>query len=131
MLTNGLLSVPDVNECDEGDNACDINADCSNVNGTYFCQCQSGFTGNGFVCFGTHRLLLWHIIWLNLEDAPLVECMYLAFTRMSGESYRRRLGSLLCLCDDFPGLINSFVCCLNFSFENRVGEFLAGRFFTA
>ena len=26
-----------------------------------------------------------------LEDVPLVEFMYLIFTRMSGESYRRRL----------------------------------------
>ena len=43
------------------------------------------------------------------EDVPLVE--YLLFTRMPGESYRRRLGSLLmCLCDVFRALINSLVC---------------------
>ena len=29
------------------------------------------------------------------EDVPLVEFMYLVFTRMPGESYRRRLWSLL------------------------------------
>ena len=29
------------------------------------------------------------------EDVPLVEFMYLVFTRMPSESYRRRLGSLL------------------------------------
>ena len=29
------------------------------------------------------------------EDVPLVEFMYLVFTRMPGESYRRRLMSLL------------------------------------
>ena len=44
-------------------------------------------------------------------DVPLVEFMYLAFTRMSGESYRRRLRSLLlCLRDVFRALINSLVC---------------------
>ena len=32
---------------------------------------------------------------INLEDVRLVEFMYLVFTRMPGESYRRRLGSLL------------------------------------
>ena len=32
---------------------------------------------------------------LFFEDVPLVEFMYLVFTRMSGESYRRRLRSLL------------------------------------
>ena len=41
----------------------------------------------------------------------LVEFMYLVFTRMPGERYRRRLGSLLlCLCDFFPALINSLAC---------------------
>ena len=36
------------------------------------------------------------------EDVPLVEFMYLVFTRMLGESYRRRLRSLLLyLCDVF------------------------------
>ena len=39
--------------------------------------------------------------------------MYLVFTRMPGESYRRRLGSLLlCLCDVFRALINSLVLVL-------------------
>ena len=37
-----------------------------------------------------------------LEDVPLVEFMYLVFTRMPGESYRRGRGSLLLyLCDGF------------------------------
>ena len=50
---------------------------------------------------------LFHII----EDVPLVEFMYLVFTRMSGEHHRRRLKSLLlCLCDVFQAIINSLVC---------------------
>ena len=37
----------------------------------------------------------------------LMEFMYLVFTRMPGESYRRRLGSLLaCCCGIFRTLIN-------------------------
>ena len=32
---------------------------------------------------------------LKNEDVPLAEFMYLVFTRMPGESCRRRLGSLL------------------------------------
>ena len=51
-----------------------------------------------------------------IEDVPLVEFMYLVFTRMPGESYRRRLGSLLLyLCYIFRGLINSLVCWLRTS----------------
>ena len=47
---------------------------------------------------------------MPLEDVPLVEFMYLVFTRMPGVSYRRRLRSLLCFCDVFRALINSLVC---------------------
>ena len=49
----------------------------------------------------------------GVEDVPLVEFMYIVFTRMSGESptYCRRLRSLLlCLCSVFRALIiNSLV----------------------
>ena len=41
----------------------------------------------------------------------VVECMYLVFTHMLGESYCRRLRSfLLRLCDIFRVLVNSLVC---------------------
>ena len=53
-------------------------------------------------------------------DVPLVECIYLVFTRMPRESYRRRLRSLLLyLCDVFRVLINSLVCGLS-SFRIQV-----------
>ena len=42
--------------------------------------------------------------------------MYLAFTRVPGESYRKRLKSLLLyLCDVFRALINSL--CVDFDYE--------------
>ena len=55
------------------------------------------------------HLLGWSVI-PSGEDAPLVEFLYLVFTRMPGDSYRRRLRSLLCLCDVFGALINSPMC---------------------
>ena len=42
-----------------------------------------------------------------LEDVPLVAFMYLVFTCMPGESWCRRLGSLLCSCGIFWALFNS------------------------
>ena len=49
----------------------------------------------------------------NKNKVPLVEFMYLVFTRMPGESYRRRLRYfLLCLCDVFRAMITSLVCYL-------------------
>jgi len=54
-------------------------------------------------------------------DVLLMEFMYLVFTRMPGESYRRRLRSLLLhLCYVFRALINSLVCW--FSFRRFVKE---------
>ena len=45
------------------------------------------------------------------ENVPLVEFMHLVFTRVSGETNRRRLGSLLLyLCYVVRALINSLVC---------------------
>ena len=53
---------------------------------------------------------LLEFMYLVFEDVRLVEFMYLIFTRMPGESYRRRLRSLLlCLCDVFRALITSLV----------------------
>ena len=50
---------------------------------------------------------------LLFEDVPLVEFMYLVFTRTAPcESYRRGLSTsvLLCLCDVNLALIGSLVC---------------------
>ena len=46
------------------------------------------------------------LLLLIFEDVPLVEFMYLVFTSMPGESYRRRPRSLLYLCYLFQALIN-------------------------
>ena len=52
--------------------------------------------------------------------------MYLVFTRIPGESYRRRLRPLLqCLCDVFRALINSLVrcsCCFFLTFCSDLGQ---------
>ena len=50
-------------------------------------------------------------LYLHACQMVMVEFMYLVFTRMPGESYRRRLRSLLLyLCYVFRALINSLVC---------------------
>ena len=41
----------DNNECNnEEDNNCHQNAICINTNGSFTCQCQNGYTGNGITC---------------------------------------------------------------------------------
>ena len=41
----------DVNEC-ESEGVCDTNAQCNNTYGSFMCECNPGFTGDGFECQG-------------------------------------------------------------------------------
>ena len=40
----------DINECDDGTNACDGNATCSDAEGSYECFCNNGYSGDGYSC---------------------------------------------------------------------------------
>lgn len=42
----------DLDECLSGARPCDVNASCTNSDGSYSCVCNQGFTGNGTVCDG-------------------------------------------------------------------------------
>lgn len=41
----------DVNECMDT-NDCDVNAQCNNTIGSYFCTCNMGYVGDGLNCTG-------------------------------------------------------------------------------
>ena len=52
------FSVADVDECENGDHDCHLNADCTNTAGSFDCTCKPGYTsGYGRLCSG-NRLLL-------------------------------------------------------------------------
>ena len=42
----------DVNECKYGSHNCDVNANCTNTEGSFNCSCNPGYTGNGTYCNG-------------------------------------------------------------------------------
>lgn len=42
----------DVDECSDKADDCDVNADCTNTDGSFYCTCRSGFEGNGRSCKG-------------------------------------------------------------------------------
>ena len=44
----------DINECEitGGSVLCDENADCSDTDGSFYCLCKTGYSGDGFNCSG-------------------------------------------------------------------------------
>ena len=48
-----MFFCPDIDECSASQApVCDINANCSNTRGSYYCTCKAGFTGDGKTCEG-------------------------------------------------------------------------------
>ena len=43
----------DVNECDTDTANCSPNATCTNIIGSFTCDCNQGYNGNGITCVGT------------------------------------------------------------------------------
>ena len=48
----------DIDECSSGSHDCDVNANCTNTNGSYSCTCNEGYSGKGDSCQGKIRLNL-------------------------------------------------------------------------
>ena len=46
------LSFSDIDECTSGDNNCDANAQCENIDGSFTCICNAGYSGDGVNCHG-------------------------------------------------------------------------------
>ena len=42
----------DIDECTAGFSDCDVDAVCTNTEGSYYCSCKPGFTGDGKDCTG-------------------------------------------------------------------------------
>ena len=52
-IPSAMIYYRDIDECLESKGTkCDVNAWCTNTEGSYKCNCNAGFTGNGFNCSG-------------------------------------------------------------------------------
>ncbi|CAH3183642.1 unnamed protein product [Porites lobata] len=47
------MKTNDIDECSVSHSVCDINANCSNTRGSYYCTCKAGYTGDGKTCQDT------------------------------------------------------------------------------
>ena len=41
-----------IDECSNGSHDCDVNANCTNTNGSHSCTCKEGYSGKGESCQG-------------------------------------------------------------------------------
>ena len=48
----------DVDECGTNAHNCHGAADCVNTPGSFECQCQSGYQGNGISCAGNYNVIV-------------------------------------------------------------------------
>ena len=46
------MSFKDIDECDGSDYPCDLNANCTNIIGSFSCTCVTGYYGDGLTCNG-------------------------------------------------------------------------------
>ena len=53
FCTCTFFTFVDIDECNNGSHVCDVNANCTNTNGSHNCTCKEGYTGNGQSCSGT------------------------------------------------------------------------------
>ena len=52
LVTLYIFVYVDIPECERELDDCDSNANCINIYGSYSCICNTGFTGDGFICAG-------------------------------------------------------------------------------
>ena len=53
-----MFTDTDINECALLNGPCDENALCTNIEGSYKCECKEGFQGDGYtICTGAQTLV--------------------------------------------------------------------------
>ena len=57
LIFSLLLQFLDMDECKSDISDCDVNANCTNTDGSYKCKCKAGYTGDGHSCSGTYTFI--------------------------------------------------------------------------
>ena len=52
-----LFQFLDIYECKSVISDCDVNANCTNTDGSYKCKCKAGYNGDGHSCSGTYTFI--------------------------------------------------------------------------
>lgn len=62
-----------MDECDEEYDNCDLNAWCNNTEGSFICNCSTGYDGNGTYCEGTFTSVSVEV--MIIGGADMDECV--------------------------------------------------------
>ena len=73
----------DINECVvNATTACPANSDCINTNGSYYCNCSKGYSGDGYNCTGTGDHSLWRFLTEDISGYHRFPNNYHSYTAM-------------------------------------------------
>ena len=103
-----LCTSTEINECSQNSHNCDGNATCTNTDGSYWCTCNLGFSGNGTSCRGNS-------IWQGRMNTMQCFSIFYVHAALSGIF----LGHQCCF---------SFLCVIFMSYLKTVSLFLLSKF---
>ena len=52
LMINVFTSLVDIDECNLDTHNCDVNANCTDTDGSFNCTCNQGYEGDGVNCTG-------------------------------------------------------------------------------
>ena len=116
-----LFLFEDINECLSS--PCDVNANCTNTEGSFVCACNSGYSGNGsncgskyfFNCISKGFFFLLSLLTLLLIFLDIDECLLSNQCHVNARCTDTE-GSYVCQCDNgYSG--NGFDCSSKSIFE--------------
>ena len=73
-----LLFVIDINECEDNSHICDLNANCTNTEGSYICACHESFFGDGLTC--QSEILM--ICYTHVASYSQRTCKYISYNNI-------------------------------------------------
>ena len=102
----------DIDECENGEDNCHENANCTNIEGSFACSCTPGYTGDGVNCTSElatlHNLHIQYVVKLlscmNFIIADINECELETYPCSSNANCTDTDGSFNCTCrEGFEG----------------------------
>ena len=77
-----MVGFSDINECDNNEHNCHVNANCTDTDGSFLCTCHSGYEGNGTNCTSEFvQNLIRNIVLLTLKTST--KCQTIEYSSTS------------------------------------------------